>query len=147
MLNKVILIGNLGRDVQVHTGGTRPCATFPLATEERWKNQNGDPMEKTEWHNIVAWGRLADICAQYLRKGSKVYIEGKIQTRKYVSQQDGVERTTAEIIVSEMKMLDTKGGGNGGGNYQRNDGYAGGQGKGSQHRNGPPPHGDEDLPF
>lgn len=138
MLNKAMLIGNLGRDVQVHTGGERPCATFVVATEERWKDREGTPQQKTEWHNIVAWGRLADICVQYLRKGSKVYIEGKIQTRRYLTQ-DGTERYTTEIIANEMKMLDTR-------RDNQGDGYAGSQG-GQQRRNGPPPHTDEDLPF
>ena len=109
MLNKVILIGNLGRDPEVrYLPSGDAVANFSIATSENWKDRNGQRQERTEWHNISMFGRLAEIAGQYLKKGSKVYIEGRIQSRKYTGK-DGIERTAYEIIGSEMKML---GGGN-----------------------------------
>lgn len=108
MLNKVILIGNLGADPGTSfTQSGVQVTTFPVATTERWKDQNGQPQTATEWHRIVAWRKLAEICSQYLHKGSKVYIEGKLQTRKW-QDQNGTDRYTTEIVASEMKMLDSK---------------------------------------
>lgn len=116
MINKAILIGNLGADPEIrYTQNGTPVATFNIATTERWKDQEGQMQESTEWHRIVAWRKLADICGQYLQKGSRVYIEGKIQTRKW-QDQNGVERYTTEIQAREMKMLSPRGeGGMGGG--------------------------------
>ena len=82
-------------------------ATFSIATSERWKGQDGKVQESTEWHRIVAWGKLAEICGQYLRKGSRIYIEGKLQTRKW-QDRDGSDRYITEIVAREMKMLDTR---------------------------------------
>lgn len=109
MLNKVILIGRLGRDPEVRymPNGEAVCI-FSVATSERWKDQSGQRQERIEWHNITMYRRLAEIAGQYLKKGSQVYLEGKIQTRKYTDK-NGVERTAYDIIVNEMKML---GGGN-----------------------------------
>ena len=109
MLNKVFLIGRLTRDPELRfmPNGEAVC-NFGLATSEKWKNKNGEPTEKTEFHNITLYRRLAEVAGQYLKKGSLVYIEGRIQSRKYTGK-DGVERTAYEIIGSEMKML---GGGN-----------------------------------
>ena len=109
MLNKVILIGRLGRDPEVRymPNGEAVC-NFSVATSESWKDQSGQRQEKTEWHNITMYRKLAEIAGQYLTKGSQVYLEGKIQSRKYQGK-DGIERTAYEIIGSEMKML---GGGN-----------------------------------
>ena len=105
MINKVILIGNLGADPEIrYTQNGTAVATFSLATTERWKGQDGQTQEHTEWHRIVAWKRLAEICGEYLSKGSKVYIEGKLQTRKW-KDQSGVDRYTTEIVAWEMKML------------------------------------------
>ena len=112
-LNKVILIGNLGRDPEVRymPNGEAVC-NFSIATSETWNDrQSGQRQERTEWHNITMYRRLAEIAGQYLKKGSQVYIEGRIQSRKYTGK-DGIERTAYEIIGSEMKML---GGGNDGG--------------------------------
>ena len=96
MLNKVILIGNLGVDPELrYTQSGTQMASFRMATTERWKGQDGQTQEQTEWHRIVAWGKLAEICGQYLRKGSRVYIEGKLQTRKF-QDQNGNERHTTE---------------------------------------------------
>ena len=107
MLNMVMLIGNLGGDPELrYTQGGSQVATFTLATTERWKGQDGKKQEQTEWHRIIAWNRLAEICGQYLHKGSRIYIEGKLQTRKW-QDQNGVDRYTTEIVVREMKMIDT----------------------------------------
>lgn len=108
MLNKVILIGNLGNDPEVkqtNSGGT--LASFSVATTDRWRDKNGQTQEQTEWHRVVTWNKLAEICGQYLRKGSKVYIEGKLQTRTWEDQQ-GVTRYMTEVLCREMKMLDSR---------------------------------------
>lgn len=108
MINKVILVGNLGADPETrHTQDGTATASFTVATTERWKGQDGKVNEQTEWHRIVAWRRLAEICREYLTKGSKVYVEGKLQTRKW-QDKDGNERYTTEIVAREMKMLDGK---------------------------------------
>ena len=109
-LNKVILIGNLGRDPEVRymPNGEAVC-NFSIATSETWNDrQTGQRQERTEWHNITLYRRLAEVAGQYLKKGSQVYIEGRIQSRKYTGK-DGIEHTAYDIIGSEMKML---GGGN-----------------------------------
>ncbi len=109
MINKAILIGNLGRDPEVrYTADGRAVANFSIATSERWKNKDtGDMQERTEWHRIVAFGKLGEICGEYLSKGKQVYIEGRIQTRSW--EQDGVTKYTTEIVASEMKMLGARG--------------------------------------
>jgi single-strand DNA-binding protein len=107
MINKAILVGNLGADPEKrHTQGGAQVTTFSVATTERFKNKAGEMQENTEWHRIVTWNRLADICGEYLRKGSKVYIEGKIQTRSW--EHEGVKRYTTEIVAREMKMLSAR---------------------------------------
>ena len=110
MLNKVFLIGRLGRDPEVRymPNGEAVC-NFSVATSEKYTDKNGQRQEATEWHNVTMYRKLAEIAGQYLTKGSQVYLEGKIQSRKYQGK-DGIERTAYEIIGSEMKML---GGGNG----------------------------------
>ena len=118
-LNKVMLIGNLGRDPEVRytTSGTA-VASFSLATSEKFKNKNGEWEEKTEWHNVTLWGRLAEIAGEYLAKGKTVYIEGRLQTRKW-QDRDGKDRYTTEIIGDKMQMLSTRGeGGRQGGGRQ-----------------------------
>ena len=109
MLNKVILIGRLGKEptIRFMPNGEAVC-NFSVATSEAWNDRNGQRQERTEWHNITMYRRLAEIAGQYLKKGSQVYLEGKIQTCKYTDK-NGVERTAYNIIVNEMKML---GGGN-----------------------------------
>ncbi len=111
MLNKVILIGRLGKDPEVRymPNGEAVC-NFSVATSESWNDRNGQHQERTEWHNITMYRRLAEIAGQYLKKGSQVYLEGRIQSRKYQGK-DGIERTAYDIIANEMKML---GGGNDG---------------------------------
>jgi len=113
-INKVILIGNLGRDPEVRympNGGA--VANLALATSESWKDKStGEQQERTEWHRVVMYRRLAEIAGEYLKKGSKIYIEGKLQTRKWQDNQ-GQDRYTTEIIGNEMQMLDSRGGGAG----------------------------------
>ena len=110
MVNKVILIGNLGADPEIrYTQSGTAVATFRMATTEKFKGKDGQMQDQTEWHRIVAWARLAEICGEYLHKGSKVYIEGRLQTRKWTDQ-SGVEKYTTEIIAREMKMLSARGG-------------------------------------
>ena len=108
MFNKAILIGRLGRDPEVRytTSGTA-VTDFSVATNEVWTDQNGERQERTEWHRIVAWSRLAEICEKYLRKGSLVMIEGRIQTREW-DDRDGNRRRTTEIRAFGMKMLDSR---------------------------------------
>ena len=105
MLNKVILIGRLGKDPEVRymPNGEAVC-NFSVATSESWKDSNGQKQERTEWHNITMYRRIAEISGQYLKKCSQVYLEGKIQSRKYQGK-DGIERRAYEIIANEMKML------------------------------------------
>ena len=106
-INKVILVGNLGADPEVrYTAGGTAVARFNVATTERFKGQDGNWQDRTEWHRIVAWGKLAEICGQYLSKGSQVYIEGKIQSSTW--EKDGVKRTSYEIRADTMQMLGPK---------------------------------------
>jgi len=107
-INKVILIGNLGQDPELrYTGNGTAVCNLRLATNESYKDQDGQLVERTEWHSIVAWSRLAEICAEYLRKGSRVYFEGSLQTRSW-EDRDGNTRYTTEIKVREMMMLDNR---------------------------------------
>ena len=105
MLNKVILIGRLGKapEVRYMSNGEAVC-NFSVATSETWNDRNGQRVERTEWHNITMYRRLAEIAGQYLKKGGQVYLEGKIQSRKYTDK-NGAERTAYDIIANEMKML------------------------------------------
>lgn len=108
-LNKAMIIGNLTRDPETRTTPQgQTVANFSVATNLVWNDANGQRQEKAEFHNIVVWRKLAEICVQYLRKGSKVYIEGRLQTRDWVGQ-DGNKRYTTEIIAENMIMLDSKG--------------------------------------
>lgn len=122
MINKVILIGNLGDDPEIrYTQAGTPVCSFRIATTERWKGQDGQRQEQTEWHNIVAWQRLAEICSEFLAKGSKVYIEGKLQTRKW-QDQNGNDRYTTEVIARDMQMLSPRPGGSPGGDRESGSG-------------------------
>jgi len=131
-INKVILVGNLGNDPEhrvLPSGGG--VTNISIATSETWKDKNtGQQQERTEWHRVVFFNRLAEIAAEYLRKGSKVYVEGSLRTRKWQDQSSGQDRYSTEIVANEMQMLDSRGaggdggygggmgGGAGGGNYQ-----------------------------
>ena len=109
-LNKVMLIGNLGKDPELrYTTSGVAVATFSLATTDSWKDQDGNMQERTEWHNIVAWKKLAEICGEWLKKGKKVYIEGRIQTRSYDDKNTGSKKYFTEIVADTMIMLDSKG--------------------------------------
>lgn len=109
MVNKVILIGRLGADPDVrYTPDGMMVTNFSLATDRQWKDKAGERVSKTEWHRIVTFGKLAEICNSYLTKGKMVFIEGRIQTRAW-DDKDGVKRYTTEIVASDMKMLDSKG--------------------------------------
>jgi len=108
-VNKVILIGRLGKDPEMkYTPSGVPVAKFSLATDENFKDRAGEQQKRTEWHNIVAWSKLAEICGEYLTKGKQVYIEGRIQSRQW-EDQSGNKRTSYEIIARDMKMLGSKG--------------------------------------
>lgn len=131
MINKAIIIGNLGADPELrYTQSGTAVASFRVATTERWKGQDGQMQEQTEWHSCNAWGKLAEICGKYLQKGSKVYVEGSINTRKW-QDKSGNDRYSTEIKVREMKMLDGKG----------SSGAGRGDGPGQQ------PVGDDSVPF
>jgi len=109
MLNKAMLIGRLGAAPEIrYTQSGTPVATFQIATNERWKDGNGETRERTEWHRVVAWNQLAEICEKHLNKGKLVYIEGPIRTREY-EDKDGNTRRVTEIIVRNMQMLDRAG--------------------------------------
>jgi single-strand DNA-binding protein len=114
-VNKAILVGNLGKDPELRytPSGTAVC-TFSLATTDRFKNKQGEQQERTEWHNIVVWAGLAEICGKYLTKGKQVYIEGRIQNRSY-DDRDGNKRYITEIVANEMQMLSRAGDQGGGG--------------------------------
>jgi len=146
-VNKVILIGNLGKDPELrYTPGGSAVVNFPIATNEKWKDKEGNPQERTEWHNIVLWGRLAEIANDYLRKGSPVYIEGRLQTRSW-DDRDGNKRYTTEIVGTQMQMLgraETGGGGSRSGDQDvGGDRKAGSQSGGEKSGD----HVDDDLPF
>lgn len=103
-LNKVMLLGRLGKDPELkHTEGGKTICKFSIATDETWKGTDGEKQSKTTWHNIVVWGKLAEICGQYLSKGKLVFIEGKIQVREW-EDKEGLKRTTTEILASNMVM-------------------------------------------
>lgn len=144
-INKVILIGNLGADPETRampSGMT--VANIRVATSESWKDkQSGESKERTEWHNVAMFGRLGEIAGEYLKKGSKVYIEGSLRTRKWQDKQ-GNDRYTTEIIANEMQMLDSRGGGMGGGGGGDYTGGGGG-GRGRQ-QSGPPDDFDQGPP-
>ena len=121
-INKVILVGNLGADPETrYTPSNTAVTNLRLATSESWRDRNsGETQERTEWHRVVMFNRLAEIAAEYLRKGSKVYVEGKLQTRKW-QDQNGQDRWSTEIVANEMQMLDSRGGGGGGGGFGGNE--------------------------
>ncbi|KAF0205951.1 MAG: single-strand DNA-binding [Gallionellaceae bacterium] len=112
-VNKVILVGRLGKDPETRYMTSGEAVTnATLATSENWKDKSGEKQEKTEWHNLVFYRRLAEVAGEYLKKGAQIYVEGKIQTRKYTTK-EGQERYTTEIIVDQMQMLGSKSGGAG----------------------------------
>ncbi|MEZ5565585.1 MAG: single-stranded DNA-binding protein [Gammaproteobacteria bacterium] len=132
-INKVILIGNLGRDPETRYMPSGKAATnFSIATSERFKDrETGEAQERTEWHRIASFDRLAEICAEYLKKGSKVYIEGRLRTRKW-QDKDGNDRYSTEIIADQMQMLDSRGSGSSGGMAPDGDDTDARSGRGSR---------------
>lgn len=159
-LNKAMLIGNLGRDPEVrYTQDGKAVASFSIATTDRWRDKTtGENREKTEWHRIVAFGRLGEICGEYLAKGRQVFIEGRLRTRSW--EKDGITRYTTEIEATTMQMLGSR---DNAGAYQGGSSYSQGGGQNSYNQGGPPqdnfdPHGgfqndpvppppDDDIPF
>jgi single-strand DNA-binding protein len=141
-VNKVILIGNLGRDPELrYTKSGQAVANFSVATSERFTDREGVQQERTEWHRIVAWGKTAELCAQYLSKGRQTYIEGRLQTREY-EDKDGIKRYTTEVVAQNVTFLGGRGeGGAGGGGAP-----SGPAGPGDPGGSGGPPSGD-DIPF
>ena len=132
-VNKVILIGNLGRDPELrYTQQGTAVANFTLATNETWTSREGKREERTEWHRIVAWGKTAELCSQYLAKGRNVYIEGRIQTREWENK-EGQKQKTTEIVAQTVQFLGGRGG------------EGGGRSGGS--KEDPPPPADDDIPF
>jgi single-strand DNA-binding protein len=167
-INKAILVGNLGKDPETrYLPSGKAVTNFSIATSESWKDkQTGEQKEQTEWHNIVMYDRLAEIAAEYLRKGSQVYVEGRLRTRKW-QDKEGRDRYTTEIIANEMQMLGARGGaggmggeeGGGGGRPARSFGGGGGEGSGegrgraaasaapAASQGGGDEFGDDDIPF
>ena len=153
-VNKVILIGNLGRDPELrYTQSGQGVANFTLATNERWRDKDGNNQERTEWHRIVVWGKQAESCAQYLQKGRSVYVEGRLQTRDW-EDKDGNKRQTTEITALTVQFLGGRGGGApggapgdapGGGPGDAPGGGPGGGPGGAPGPEGPPPG--DDIPF
>lgn len=155
-INKVILVGNLGRDPEIrYTADGRPIANFPVATSETWTDKNsGEKREKTEWHRVVVFGKLAEICGEYLSKGRQVYLEGKLQTRKWQGQ-DGQDKYTTEVVIDSfngtMQMLGNREGGGGGPRQAAGAGSGGGGGGYQQDPGSPQPSysndQEDDIPF
>jgi len=145
-LNKAMIIGRLGADPEVrYTQSNTAVATLSVATTERYKDKNGEQQESTEWHRVVAWGRLAEICQEYLKKGSLAYFEGPIQTRQW-EDKDGQKKYTTEIKALNMQMLDSRGGSSDGGSRSSSSGGNQPVGKGATIDNNFDDM-DDDLPF
>ena len=138
MVNKVILVGNLGKDPEVRfTPNGQALAKFPVATTEKWRDQQGQMQERTEWHNVVVWGKQAENCGQYLAKGRQVYVEGRIQTRSW-DDKDGNKRYATDIVAQNVRFL---GGGRG---APQETGVSLPPGEDAPP---PPPSQDDDIPF
>ena len=147
-INKVIIVGNLGADPEVrHTSGGSTVTNLRIATSDQWTDkQSGEKQERTEWHRVVLFGRLAEIAGEYLKKGRQVYVEGSLRTDKYTDK-EGIERYSTDVIANDMQML----GGNGGegDGQQRRRPSSGQPQRGAQQRQGAPPPADnsDDVPF
>ena len=140
-VNKVILVGNLGRDPELrYIPSGQAVANFTLATNERWRDKDGNNQERTEWHRIVVWGKSAENCAQFLQKGRSVYVEGKLQTQEW-EDKDGIKRKTTEVVAQTVQFLGGRGGAESGGG---SSGDYGPSGAGSGGGESPPP---SDVPF
>ena len=153
-VNKVILLGNLGKDPEMKvTPAGKPVAKFSLATNERFKDKDGNWQDRTEWHNIVLWERLAEIAGEYLKKGSKVYIEGRIRTDSWEDKQTNQKKYMTNIIGNELVLLGGRGEGQGGGGESATRGVSTGGNNNFDQREPEPasatssPISDEDIPF
>jgi len=153
-VNKVILVGRLGRDPETrYTGGGQAVANFSVATDETYKDKNGERQKRTEWHKIVVWGKQAEIAQQYLKKGSLIFIEGRIQSREW-QDKEGQKRTSFEVVASNFRMLGGRGDGaaGGGGSFsgaarsEEHDQSGGGEEFGGGGSSGPEIS-DDDIPF
>jgi len=146
-INKAILVGNLGKDPELrYTASGQAVATFSLATTEKFKNKSGEQQERTEWHNIVAWGPLAEICGKYLAKGKQIYCEGRIQSRSY-DDRDGNKRYVTEIVISDMQMLGGRPGEEGGASRPTRTAAASPTREPVAVPEGAPCNPDDDIPF
>ena len=161
-VNKVILLGNLGRDPETrYTTDGGAVTNLNIATSEQWKDKSGEKQERTEWHRVVLFGRTAEIAGEYLKKGRSVYIEGRLQTRKYTDK-DGVEKYSTEIVADRMQLIGGAREGGGGGDVEFNAGASSGGGGGGGRRESsgspggaapkgggkkPPEDFDDDIPF
>src|SRR6476646_7736011 len=152
-VNKVILVGNLGRDAELrYTPGGAAVATLNMATTEVWNDKAGQRQEKTEWHRVILWGKSAESLTEYLTKGKQIYVEGRLQTRQW-DDKDGNKRYTTEIRGDRIVLLGGGGGRSGGGGMSRGGGGAseesmgGGHGGGAPAPDGPEPITDDDIPF
>ena len=151
-VNKVILVGNVGRDTEVrYTQNGTAVGNFSLATSENFPGRDGERQERTEWHNIVVWGRQAEIAGQYVKKGRQLFIEGRLQTRDWVDPQ-GVKHYRTEVVANRFQLLGRRDegegggyGGGGGGGYQRSSGASGGGGGRPQGENFAPAYDDFDV--
>lgn len=154
-VNKVILVGNLGKDPEVKfTPSGVPVAKFSLATNERFKDKAGEWQDRTEWHNIVAWQRLAEIVGEYVKKGSKIYIEGRLQTSSWEDKQSGEKKYRTEVVASDLVLLGGRGGAEGGEQEGRSSrGASAGASfdqrghHADEHSQAPAEITDEDIPF
>ena len=151
-LNKVQLIGNLGKDPEVkYTPSGTPVAKIAIATNERFKDKDGQWQDRTEWHNVVLWQRLAEIAGEYLKKGGKVYIEGRLQTRSWDDKTTNQKKYMTEVVASDLILLSGRSeGGEGGGGYSRGAAAAGGSNNFDQSMPEPAsvgPISDDDIPF
>jgi single-strand DNA-binding protein len=145
-LNKVMLIGNLGKDPELRfTPSGRAVARFSLATSESWTDQQGQKQDRTEWHNVVVWGKQAESCGQYLSKGRQVFIEGSIRSRQY-DDKEGQKRYITEVIAQRVQFLGGGGRGDGGGGGRGASAGGGGGGGGEEMAPAPLPE-DDDIPF
>lgn len=153
-VNKVILVGNLGQDPEVrYSASGSPVANFSIATSESWNDKEGQRQERTEWHRIVVWGKLAELCGEYLAKGRQVYIEGKLQTRSW-DDRDGNKRYTTEIIANQVTFLGNRADGgmpartpSSRGSTTRGDPQDNAATNTSRYDYGPPPMTEDDVPF
>jgi len=151
-VNKVILVGNLGKDPELkYTPSGTPVAKFSLATGDRFKDKDGQWQDRTEWHNITAWARTAEIAGEYLKKGNRVYIEGSIRTHSGDDKQSGQKKYMTEIVVNDLVLLDRKGEGGGGGDSNRSSSNNNNFDQRSPEPEAAPvgsgPISDEDIPF